>query len=82
MAADRLYYLSDMSETIQFRVMDFSCPSCASTVERSLDQLDGVETVAVHFTTGRVEVAYDDAEVGPATIEGTIEKQGYTPQPA
>lgn len=71
-----------MSETIQFRVMDFDCPTCASNVERALTKADGVESAEVHFTTGRVEVQYDGSTVEPDTLEATIEKQGYTPQPA
>ncbi|MDT3437676.1 heavy metal-associated domain-containing protein [Haloarcula sp. 1CSR25-25] len=71
-----------MSETTQLRVMDFDCPSCASTVERALANQDGVENVEVHYTTGRVEIEYDDNVTDPTTFEQTIENQGYTPQPA
>lgn len=71
-----------MNDTVQFRVMDFSCPSCAGTVERALVGLDGVEGVEVHFTTGRVEVEYDESVVATEEIERIIEKRGYTPQPA
>jgi len=69
-----------MSETTQFRVMDFDCPSCASTVERALSNHEGVEEVEVHYTTGRVEIDYDDSVADPASFEQTIENQGYTPQ--
>jgi copper chaperone len=69
-----------MSETTQLRVMDFDCPSCASTVERALVNQDGVENVEVHYATGRVEIEYDDNVTDPATFEQTIENQGYTPQ--
>ena len=71
-----------MTETVQFRVLDFDCPTCASNVERALDHVDGVETVEVHYTTGRVEVSYDPAQAAPGEFESTIEQQGYTPQPA
>ena len=71
-----------MSETTQFRVMDFDCPSCASTVERALGNLEGVEDVEVHYSTGRVEIDYDTSGADPATFEQTIQNQGYTPQPA
>ena len=71
-----------MSETTQFRVLDFDCPACASTVERALSGVNGVEDVAVHFTTGRVEIAYDEAVADPDAFAQTIENQGYTPQPA
>jgi copper chaperone CopZ len=71
-----------MSDTTQFRVLDFDCPSCASTVERALSNVDGVEDVEVHYSTGRVEVEYDDGVADPDVFAQTIENQGYTPQPA
>lgn len=71
-----------MSDTTQFRVLDFDCPSCAGTVERTLSNLEGVRHVEVHYTTGRVEVEYDDSVATPDELEQTIEIQGYTPQPA
>jgi copper chaperone len=71
-----------MSETIQLRVMDFDCPSCASTVEHSLANTEGVQAVEVYYTTGRVEVTYDDSVVASSAFEETIRSQGYTPQPA
>ncbi|WP_254523723.1 heavy-metal-associated domain-containing protein [Natrinema caseinilyticum] len=71
-----------MSETTQFRVLDFDCPTCASTVERALSNVEGVESVEVHYTTGRVEINYDDVRADPDTFAQTIENQGYTPQTA
>lgn len=71
-----------MSKKTQLRVMDFDCPTCASTVERALSNVEGVEDVEVHYTTGRVEIGYDDGVVGPEAFAETIENQGYTPQPA
>ena len=71
-----------MSERTQFRVMDFDCPTCASTVERALGNVEGVDRVEVHYTTGRVEIDYDGSVVEPETLERTIANQGYTPRPA
>ncbi len=71
-----------MSDTTQFRVLDFDCPTCASTVERAITNVDGVQHVEVHYATGRVEIEYDASVVEPDTFAQTIEKQGYTPQPA
>lgn len=62
--------------------MDFDCPTCASNVERALKQMDGVEYVEVHYTTGRIEVEYEPDVADPDDFESAIEKQGYTPQPA
>jgi copper chaperone CopZ len=71
-----------MTETTQFRVLDFDCPTCASNVERALTRTDGVEHVEVHYTTGRVEIEYDPAVADPDDFEQTIANQGYTPQVA
>ncbi len=71
-----------MTQTTQFRVLDFDCPTCASVVERALESTEGVESAAVHYTTGRVEITYDEDAADPTALERTIENQGYTPQPA
>lgn len=71
-----------MTTTTQFRVLNFDCPSCASTIERTLGNTEGVEAVEVHYTTGRVEINYDDDIADPETFARIIENQGYTPQPA
>ncbi|ELY56931.1 heavy-metal-associated domain-containing protein [Natronococcus jeotgali] len=65
---------------IEYRVTDFDCPTCASNVERTLAKTEGVDRAAVHYTTGRVEVEYDEAAVDDAELERTIAKQGYTPR--
>jgi copper chaperone len=71
-----------MSQTTQLRVLDFDCPTCASTVERALGNVEGVENVEVHYTTGRVEIDYEETVADVEVFEQTIENQGYTPQPA
>lgn len=71
-----------MSKTTQFRVMDFDCPTCASTIERTLDNTEGVEAVEVHYTTGRVAISYDEDVADSETFVRVIENQGYTPQSA
>ncbi|WP_265111967.1 heavy-metal-associated domain-containing protein [Halosolutus halophilus] len=70
-----------MTQITEYRVTDFDCPTCASNVERSLSRTDGVERVEVHYTTGRVEIEYDEDTVDPDAFERTISNQGYTPQP-
>lgn len=68
-----------MTETTQYRVLDFDCPTCASNVERALEKTEGVECVEVHFTTGRVEVEHDE-DADTDELKGAIENQGYTPE--
>ncbi|MFC6718837.1 heavy-metal-associated domain-containing protein [Natrialbaceae archaeon GCM10025810] len=70
-----------MTQITEFRVTDFDCPTCASTVERDLSKTEGVDRVEVHYTTGRVEIEYEETVVEPDAFERTIEKRGYTPRP-
>lgn len=70
-----------MTRITEYRVTDFDCPTCTSTVERALSSADGVERVEVHYTTGRVEIEYDEDVVDTDTVEQTISNQGYTPRP-
>ena len=62
--------------------MDFDCPSCANTVERALENIEGVEEVEVHYSTGRVEIHYDESVAKPDNFAQTIENQGYSAQSA
>ena len=71
-----------MTETTQLRVLDFDCPTCASTVERALASTEGVADVEVHYTTGRVEVTYDERVTGRDDFVAAVESHGYTPQRA
>jgi len=70
-----------MSDTTQFRVMDFDCPTCASTVERPLERRRRpARRGPLRDRSHRIE--YDDGVAEPDTFAQTIENQGYTPQPA
>ena len=69
---------SAMTETTQYRVLDFDCPTCASNVERALKKTEGVDRVEVHYTTGRVEIEYEEEAVETETLERTITNQGYS----
>lgn len=71
-----------MTETATIRVLDFDCPTCATTVEKALGYLDGVSDVEVHYTTGRVVVTYDPTVADPDAFTSTIENQGFSPRPA
>ncbi|PCR92699.1 heavy-metal-associated domain-containing protein [Natrinema ejinorense] len=70
-----------MTQITEYRVTDFDCPTCASHVERALSKTDGVERVEVHYTTGRVEIEFDETAVDADRLERAITNQGYTPRP-
>ncbi len=69
-----------MSQTLThttLRSEGFSCPSCVSTIEKSLGRLPGVQEVAVKFATGKVEVDHDPAQTPAQALADAVGKLGY-----
>ncbi|MFB6180359.1 MAG: copper ion binding protein, partial [Candidatus Nanohalobium sp.] len=71
-----------MSDSLEVAVEigDMSCASCASSIEKAVDALEGVETVDVNFATGKATVNYIPDETGLEEIEKAVEDAGYTPE--
>ncbi|HVD41608.1 MAG TPA: heavy metal translocating P-type ATPase [Solirubrobacterales bacterium] len=66
-----------MSQRLELPIEGMTCSSCAGRVEKSLNQLDGVEAT-VNFATERATVAFDSAQVGPEQLLGAVESVGYS----
>ncbi|WP_040980561.1 MULTISPECIES: copper chaperone CopZ [Oceanobacillus] len=64
-------------ENITLNVEGMSCGSCVNSIEGSVGQLDGVESVKVHFQDGRVDVSFHTDKVKLKDITDVIEEQGY-----
>jgi len=58
-------------------VTEMDCPSCASTVEKELKKLEGVEDARVNFLMKKVIITYDPKKVGVPDFEKKLEKLGY-----
>ena len=58
-------------------VEGMTCASCAGRVEKSLNELEGVEAT-VNFATERATVDFDPARVEPEQLVGAVEDVGYT----
>lgn len=59
------------------RSQELSCPSCVSTIERTLSSMTGVEDATVHFNTGRIEVEYDADRVQDTDLVQVVQQAGY-----
>ncbi len=64
---------------ITLRVGGMTCASCAQTIEKSLGEVDGVESASVNLATGKATVKYDPGRVDEDKISETIEDSGYEP---
>src|SRR6188472_4088712 len=63
-------------ERLELPIEGMTCSSCAGRVEKSLNQLDGVEAT-VNFATERATVSFDPARVEPEDLVGAVADVGY-----
>lgn len=57
-------------------VQGMTCGGCAKSVERAINELTGISSVAVDWQAGQVVVSHDDT-VSQADIIGAIEDAGF-----
>lgn len=67
---------SEMKE-ITLPIGGMSCASCASTVEKALNKLEGVENASVNFATEKATVTYNPAELRLSEIKSAVAQAGY-----
>jgi copper chaperone len=67
---------TDVTHTL-LRAEGFSCPSCVTKIEKQVGRLDGVESVKVHFASGRVEVDHDHTQTSVDDLIAAVGKAGY-----
>jgi len=61
---------------VDLPIEGMTCSSCAGRIERSLNELEGVEAT-VNFATERATVEFDSEQVAPEKLLGAVEKVGY-----
>jgi Cu+-exporting ATPase len=67
---------STQEERLELPIEGMTCSSCAGRVEKSLNELEGVEAT-VNFATERATVSFDPARVAPEDLVGAVEDVGY-----
>ncbi len=63
-----------MSDTLEFRIIGMDCADCAFTLERGIAQLEGIESVQVHFATAMLHATGD---VQPEIVAERVRALGY-----
>ena len=61
---------------VELPITGMTCASCATRVERSLNEVEGV-TATVNYATERATVDYDAAAVVPEQLVDAVEAVGY-----
>ena len=66
-------------ENATIGITGMHCASCASTIEKALNKLDGVSRADVNFAAESVNVRFDPDSVTYPDMEKAIRDAGYTP---
>lgn len=64
-------------QQLTLTVQGMSCGHCVNSIEGNVGDLNGVESVKVHLTEGKVDVTFDSNIVSLQDITEVIEDQGY-----
>ncbi|AST94113.1 MULTISPECIES: copper chaperone CopZ [Sutcliffiella] len=64
-------------EQVTLNVGGMSCGHCVKAVEGSVGTLDGVQTVQVDLSAGKVTVDFDGSKVSVNKIKEVIDEEGY-----
>ena len=60
------------------RADGFSCPSCVAKIEKLVGRMPGVTGVAVFFSSARIEIDHDQAQVSTDALIAAVGKAGYS----
>ena len=67
-------------DRLDLPIEGMTCASCAARIERSLNDLDGVEA-SLQVTSETASVAFDPGRVGPGQLREAVERAGYRARP-
>lgn len=61
-----------------YRISGMHCASCAHSIEKTLEKIEGVHAVEVNYATETVKVSHDPAVVSPHDLSKKLEPLGYS----
>lgn len=65
------------TRTLECRVPEMDCPTCAGKVENSVERLSGIDAIDPRVTSGRLVVEYDPTRTTEAEIRERVRAAGY-----
>ena len=60
-----------------FPVLDMSCAACATRVDKTLNQQEGVSRASVNYASAMATVEYDPSICSPESLKAAIQEAGY-----
>ncbi|GLO68433.1 copper chaperone CopZ [Oceanobacillus kimchii] len=64
-------------QQVTLNVQGMSCGSCVNKIEGNVGKLNGVESVKVQLSEGKVDIAFNETTVDLGEIKDAIKDTGY-----
>lgn len=64
-------------QQVTLNVQGMTCGSCVNKIEGNVGKLNGVESVKVLRSEGKVDVTFNESTVNLGVIKGAIKDSGY-----
>lgn len=61
----------------KFNVTGMTCSACSARVEKAVNKLDGIQSVAVNLLTNSMKVKYDEEVLSSENIINAVQNAGY-----
>lgn len=71
------YELENPYQSQTLAIEGMTCATCALTVEKALNKLDGIQNASVNLATEKATIQYDPAHLSLSDIETAVENAGY-----
>ena len=69
--------MANPKKALTLKISGMSCASCALNIEKSLQNLEGVDKAHVNLGTEEAIVEYDSAKLKLPRLEEAVEEAGY-----
>lgn len=70
-------HLESNVSTLDLHITGMRCGSCSAKIERTIQQVPGVYSVAIAFSIAKCHIEYDNNLTGPRTLSDKIKSLGF-----
>lgn len=71
------YQVAGVREKVFFKIGGMTCASCVHTIEKALNEADGVFAASVNLATEQAVIEFDAAITTPANLKTVVDGTGY-----
>lgn len=71
-------FATEKGKTITLSISGMTCQSCANTVEKALNKVDGVKEAKVNLSEKKATVVFASAKTSVASLIKAVDEAGFT----